>query len=296
MFPRKVLRIAKSHPRLVQALSTAYHAKGGALNRQHVVLVQRKNLECNSAKGHLLHKRWFASERTDDGQGGYDSDGKTDHSIKEEVLDNALKYVPDHGWTRKALAMSANELGYPSVAEGMVQRGGADLVLHFVKANNKSLVAYMEQVKSSEEDFKVPAFIQTVLERRLRMLIPFISVWPQAMATLLQPSIVVEATEELGRMVDDIWYHAGDQSTDFNWYTKRGLLAKLFISTQMVMIKDQSPDFRDTWEFLDRRMNDIATFTRLSRSMQEKGRMVADIGVAGFTVMSNIIGIGERRR
>lgn len=257
MLPRKVLLLARSRPKLVQALSTAHQWNGSDL-RRHVFL-QRKSQECNTPKGNLMSKRWFASEKTDSDENnsgdGFNSisDDMNDQAIRQKVLDNALKYVQDHGWSRKALAMSANELGYPSVAEGMIQRGGADLVLHFVKANNNSLITYMEEIKNSEEDLKVPAFIQTVLERRLRMLIPFISVWPEAMAILLRPSIVVEATEELGRMVDDIWHYAGDISTDFNWYTKRGLLAKLFVSTQMVMINDQSPDFRDTWEFLDRR-------------------------------------------
>lgn len=260
MFPRQLLQIARPCPKLVQTFSTACIGDGDRLDRQRIFL-QRKSPQRKDKKNCSIIRRRFTSEanggnerenQCNDGSNGK-FDDKSDHSIKEEILDNALNYVLEHGWSRKALAMSANELGYPSVTEGMIERGGADLVLHSVKTNNDNLLIYMEQIKSSEEDLKVSAFIRTVLERRLRMLIPVISAWPQAMAILLRPSIVVEATEELGRMVDDIWYHAGDQSTDFNWYTKRGLLAKLFVSTQMVMIKDQSPDFRDTWEFLDRR-------------------------------------------
>ena len=36
-------------------------------------------------------------------------------------------------------------------------------------------------------------------------------------------------------MVDDIWYWAGDRSTDFNWYTKRALLAGIYTSTGPTM-------------------------------------------------------------
>lgn len=232
----------------------------------------------------------------------FDSDSKdrtkdkNEEDIRVEILDNALKYVPLHGWTREALAKGADDSGFSTVAEGMFKRGGADLVLHFVKTNNDELVNYMEKLKKSEQDSKVSHFIRDVLEQRLRMLIPYISVWPEAMAFLIQPAVVADSTQELGRMVDDIWFHAGDTSTDFNWYTKRGMLAKLFVSTQMVMIKDQSPDFIDTWEFLDRRMRDIATFGRVSHSVQNQGKMMMDIAFAGFTVASNIIGFGDRKR
>lgn len=41
--------------------------------------------------------------------------------------------------------------------------------------------------------------------------------------------------ERLALMVDDIWYWAGDRSTDFNWYTKRALLAGIYTSTGLLI-------------------------------------------------------------
>ena len=51
------------------------------------------------------------------------------------------------------------------------------------------------------------------------------------MALKAFPSNAPTALENLGLMVDDIWYCAGDRSTDFNWYTKRALLATIYSST-----------------------------------------------------------------
>ena len=53
----------------------------------------------------------------------------------------------------------------------------------------------------------------------------------QAMALKAFPTNAPTALENLALMVDDIWYYAGDRSTDFNWYTKRGLLAAIYSST-----------------------------------------------------------------
>ena len=50
------------------------------------------------------------------------------------------------------------------------------------------------------------------------------------MALKAFPTNAPTALENLALMVDDMWYHAGDRSTDFGWYTKRGLLATIYCS------------------------------------------------------------------
>ncbi len=54
---------------------------------------------------------------------------------------------------------------------------------------------------------------------------------PQAMSLKMQPPVAPKALENLSLMVDDIWYMAGDLSTDTTWYTKRGVLAAIYTST-----------------------------------------------------------------
>ena len=49
--------------------------------------------------------------------------------------------------------------------------------------------------------------------------------WPQAMGIQASPPNVAAALRQRAELVDDIWHAAGDTSTDYNWYTKRGLLA-----------------------------------------------------------------------
>ena len=101
------------------------------------------------------------------------------------------------------------------------------------------------------------------VETRLRMLIPVLEVWPEGLAKLHSPFTLGETFQVSTKMVDDIWYYAGDRSTDLNWYTKRATLGKLYASTQLVMLNDTSPDFRDTWDFLDRRFASFQLLPRL---------------------------------
>lgn len=54
----------------------------------------------------------------------------------------------------------------------------------------------------------------------------------------------------------------------FNWYTKRVSLAALYKATEVYMVQDKSEDFMNTWNFLDRRMEDLGNVGKLARSVR----------------------------
>ena len=55
--------------------------------------------------------------------------------------------------------------------------------------------------------------------------------WPQAMAVGALPQNAVRTAEHLGVVVDEIWFYAGDRSTDMQWYSRRGLLLGVYVAT-----------------------------------------------------------------
>lgn len=81
--------------------------------------------------------------------------------------------------------------------------------------------------------------------------------WPQALGIQAHPAHVATAVQQRAELVDDIWHACGDTSTDYNWYTKRGLLAAVYATTELFMITDYSPGYADTWRCLDRRLADV---------------------------------------
>ena len=54
-----------------------------------------------------------------------------------------------------------------------------------------------------------------------------------------------------------IWEALGDTSDDLNWYTKRSTLSGVYSSTVLYWLGDDSTGSRGTWEFLDRRIDDV---------------------------------------
>ena len=81
------------------------------------------------------------------------------------------------------------------------------------------------------------------------------------------------AAQALYRTVDEIWWLAGDRSTDWNFYSKRGLLAGVYSSTLLFWLNDKSDGFEETWAFLDRRIADVMKAPKVMNQVKQ---------VAGF--------------
>ena len=86
----------------------------------------------------------------------------------------------------------------------------------------------------------------------------------RALSYLALPRNAALGAKCLYRTVDAIWYAAGDTSTDYNFYTKRLLLAGVYASTLLFWLNDTSEGRAETWAFLDRR---IAEVTRLGGTL-----------------------------
>ena len=83
----------------------------------------------------------------------------------------------------------------------------------------------------------------------------------------------------LWRTVDAIWYAAGDTATDFNYYSKRGLLAGVYSATVLYWLEDRSEGFANTWSFLDRRIAEVMRVPQALASLQKR---LAGIPVAAL--------------
>jgi ubiquinone biosynthesis protein COQ9 len=70
--------------------------------------------------------------------------------------------------------------------------------------------------------------------------------------------------------VSAIWYAAGDTATDFNYYTKRALLAGVYSATVLYWLDDKSEDFAKTWTFLDRRIADVMRVPQVLGALRER--------------------------
>lgn len=136
-------------------------------------------------------------------------------AVKEMILNAALGFVVTHGWSRQAIAKGAESVNYPSVTNGLFPRGSIELVQFYYRQSNEKLVEHLkENISGTEKVIDPVSFAKKAIEMRLRMLIPYLKHWPQALGLMTLPPNVPISLANVLTLVDDICYYAGDRSVD----------------------------------------------------------------------------------
>lgn len=107
----------------------------------------------------------------------------------------------------------------------------------------------------------------------------------QALALMSLAGNIPPSLKELYLLSDEIWFLAGDQAVDTSWYTKRATLSSIYAATEVYQTTDQSTDFRDTAEFLDRRLDEARILGSSWRNVKE---WAAFQGMAGLNLARSL--------
>lgn len=193
-----------------------------------------------------------------------------DHLAKtrHDLMLATLPHVVFDGWTSAAIRAGAADAGLsPPEALNAFPGGPAELVEAFSDwADREMLIALeaLDPVPARLSD-KVAAAVRL----RFEALQPHREAVRRGVAFFALPSNGPLGLKCLYRTVDAIWFAVGDRSTDYNFYSKRLLLAGVQSSTLLCWLNDRSEGHADTWAFLDRRISDVVRIGgRLGRSLR----------------------------
>jgi ubiquinone biosynthesis protein COQ9 len=177
-------------------------------------------------------------------------------TLRDEILQAALPHVPFDGWTRRAMRRGAVDAGYDTAAaDRAFPYGAADIVAHYSDLSDRRMAE--ELARRDLGSMKIRERIAAAIRVRLEQAAPHKEAVRRALSVLALPSNAPVALRALYRTVDAVWRAAGDTSTDWNFYTKRALLAGVYSTTVLCWLDDVSDGGTETWEFLDRRIADV---------------------------------------
>ncbi|KAM7256783.1 hypothetical protein ACFE04_012524 [Oxalis oulophora] len=179
------------------------------------------------------------------------------HYKEEEarLLKASLPHVVKLGWSEAAMIAGARDVGVSPSIVGSFSQKEAALVEYFMDDCLQRLIDIID----SGEDLQnlIPSErIAKLVRIRLEMQVPYISKWPQALSIQAHPTNVPTSFKQRAMLVDEIWHAAGDEASDMEWYVKRTILGGIYSTTEIYMLTDSSPDFHDTWAFLNDRVKD----------------------------------------
>lgn len=178
-------------------------------------------------------------------------------NIKRKFMAEIVKEVPFSGWSVGAMEACSKRLGYNEEFWKIVfEEGLSDVLLAYHQIIDDQLVQEMNQVDLTK--LRTHERVALAVKTRLRLLAKNRNIFNKTMGYLSNPLNVALASKLAWKAVDDIWFeYGGDQSTDFNYYSKRTLLLGVYSSSLLYLQSDESEDLADTMDFVDRRLSDV---------------------------------------
>lgn len=201
-------------------------------------------------------------------------------ALKDALLEAILPDVLFDGWTGRTLERAAAQTRMaPSQLPGILPGGVTELARWLDDWADRQMLAGLETADLTA----LRTHQRLILGIRLRLdsLTPHREAVRRAIVLNTPPFGLLQAPRAIYRTVDALWYCAGDAATDFNFYTKRGLLAAVYSATVLYWLDDRSEGLADTWDFLERRIADILKIPKLTSTLKRQFRL----GFAPFKIL-----------
>jgi ubiquinone biosynthesis protein COQ9 len=187
---------------------------------------------------------------------------------KRAILETALIEADFDGFSLETLRRAADKAGIGRDIQRLAfPRGVMDLVAYYSQSADEAMLAGL--AAQDLDGMKIREKIALAVRLRIEALAAHKPAARRAFQFLTLPQFAPEGLKNLYRTVDQIWRGIGDTSTDFNFYSKRALLAGVFTATLMRWFDDMSEDSAPTWEFLGRRIDNVMQIEKAKASARK---------------------------
>lgn len=188
-------------------------------------------------------------------------------TVKDQLLDAALLHVPFDGWTQTSFDAAVQDCGMDAaLARSLCPRGAVDLALAFHARGDAMMLKKIEA--GALNGLRIREKITSALRLRLES-VPDREVVRRGTTLFALPQYAADGARAIWGTCDAIWLAIGDTSQDVNWYTKRATLAAVYSATVLYWLGDDSPDHHATWEFLDRRIDNVMQIESLKAQLRK---------------------------
>ncbi|MEJ0063180.1 MAG: COQ9 family protein [Alphaproteobacteria bacterium] len=201
----------------------------------------------------------------------------------DKLLLAILSQAAFDGWTMEALRRGAEAAG---VEEGRLHliypRGVRDAVAGFGEWTDRK----MEEAVAGDRYFsgrRIREKVAFAARVRFEAMGPHREAARQLLLWAAMPHHAPDGLKLTYKACDAIWRAAGDASTDFNFYTKRGLLAYVLKTTMLFWLNDESAGRAASWAFLDRRIEEALRLGQAAGHLKDLPRHLGSLrGLAGL--------------
>jgi ubiquinone biosynthesis protein COQ9 len=179
--------------------------------------------------------------------------------LRTKWLEALLPEVPFDGWTRAAATAAAEKAGLTEGEQALAAPNGVpDLIAAFFDAAQAEAAEALEQ--ADFDDMRTPEKVAAGLKAWLGALEPNREAVRRAAARGFMPWGAGGALQRAWSVSDMVWSAAGDVATDYNRYSKRGLLTAVIPTVVMYWL--DGPEEDDLDAFIMRRLTRVSGIGR----------------------------------
>lgn len=187
---------------------------------------------------------------------------------KTELFESLLPFIAQKGWHMDAIDQWVHETNqHKTLLQLHFPNNISDLIDFMTEKLNHDLISTLQEINFIK--IKVPVKIKTALMTRFELMQPYKDILRHEQQYFKNPLHIPQGLKNLYKIVDTIWFSIGDQTTDFNFYTKRLTLSGIYTSTFYYWLKDESTDIINTSMFIDRRLESLKIIPNIKKNIKK---------------------------
>ena len=190
---------------------------------------------------------------------------------RNKILLRLLKNITEYDDLDDALLSTLSQLRinqdkFYEIKQDLLPKGISSLMKELNLIINQ--IIDKEQKPSRFKNYKINEKIKYFVIRRLMVFQNLVDK-RKFFKKILKPNLIVSSNKTLFKIADEIWFLAGDKSTDYNYYTKRIILMNIYAITFSFFVFDNSKDLERTKKFLDKEISAVLKFGNLKNKLKK---------------------------
>ena len=201
-----------------------------------------------------------------------------EESLENKIRKTVVRSVAFEGWSDSLIKAACLELGIDHhVSKTLFPRGIIDIASANHRDGDKKMIKILAD--TDFEGVKIRQKITFAIKSRLQIIENEKEIVKKTMSFFSLPQNFLDGHQLIWGTSDIIWNFFEDDSSDYNYYTKRLILSGVYGSVVLFWLGDDSKDNSSTWEFLDRRIQNVMSFESFKSKMKANSHVYRSLKI-----------------
>ena len=198
--------------------------------------------------------------------------------IRNQILQEAKPYIVKFGWNENLFVNMKKDSKFTYEEMNVLfPRGYTTLIEMYLREINSKMT--VESQKINLIRLRIHERIREIFILRLKIMSKEKKLISKTFLYFLLPQNYKLALKNLYKTVDQMWFLAGDNSTNFNFYSKRAILVSIYTRVMMHFVNNNKID--ETIILLNKQLKRVSNIPRIKNRINDLMKIMPRISKLG---------------